>query len=354
MPQPEDMSDNGTSSPFSLSPFSSRPTSPHEQRGEAQVASAEDCDAVLESIDSCVACAEGVNVQQKYEDELVRKDHMAADHGLSDAEAALVRLQVMDEQKKRKGEAASTFALPDTLDLNLCGYDDDGDEKVPRFPSATQATPPTLRGASSSDEAVEVRSLSPASLSSVNSLQAVVTCAICFDGADGDGTPKSRSSAVTFCHLPCCGSDGGEETSTAKVCTACILLLTSPISDGQERVGRCPRCRAWIAVTTEADSVAIRAVESAGKCKICNQVKTVLVENDEVCDACFLGRRRPLFYECQQCHLTQRIPHPLYRYQPSVDRFGSNSWTCNRHCKKFTMWRIVSDQVRCVHCCYSL
>jgi hypothetical protein len=95
-------------------------------------------------------------------------------------------------------------------------------------------------------------------------------------------------------------------------------------------------------------SLTIHAVQSAGQCVICNQVKEHLVENDNVCDACFLGRRSPLLYECEQCHGIQRIPHPMYRYQPSVSEFGRVTWACHGTCQNFTQWRIVTSQVRSI------
>eukprot|EP00978_Attheya_sp_CCMP212_P037661 scaffold179567_cov63-Attheya_sp.AAC.1 len=205
-------------------------------------------------------------------------------------------------------------------------------------------------------------------------------CAICFDEPsaaltvpgllEGGGSPKMGG--TTFAYLPCCGSNGREETSSTKICTSCVLLLSSPTSDGMARIGRCPRCRSWISVTTssttkihtqEGDdnddvvvgdelyslvpSIIVEACEHAGQCQICNQVKSHLVDDGgTVCDACYLGRRRPLLYECEQCHGTQRIPHPMYRYQPSVDIFGKTSWACHGACRIFTMWRILSDQVQ--------
>eukprot|EP00521_Asterionellopsis_glacialis_P016340 CAMPEP_0195300964 /NCGR_PEP_ID=MMETSP0707-20130614/28500_1 /TAXON_ID=33640 /ORGANISM="Asterionellopsis glacialis, Strain CCMP134" /LENGTH=322 /DNA_ID=CAMNT_0040363793 /DNA_START=176 /DNA_END=1144 /DNA_ORIENTATION=- len=208
------------------------------------------------------------------------------------------------------------------------------------------------------------------------------SCAICFDEAGGT-TPESLHSTVTFCHLPCCGSNGREETSTTKICTACILLLTSPTNASStvsgitpttnyseenddddddddlkkpsppltRRIGRCPRCRHWIAVSSDTLGIVTRieAIHHAGKCKICNQEKEFLVQQnkkEQVCDACFLGRRRPLIYECEQCHATQRIPHPMYRYQPSLQEFGKNSWACQGLCQNFTMWRILPQQAK--------
>lgn len=266
-----------------------------------------DCDAVLDTMDNCVACLDGVDAQHLYEQNLER-------HGLSADEAAQMRLQVMEESQESSG------FLPDVTDLNICGTDDLDEVKTTFHQTTTAASRVPLHQRAASP--------TPPSLH----------CAICFDDVH-----DFQNTSVTFAHLPCCGSEGREERSTTKVCTACIILLSSPAADGNSRIGRCPRCRSWLVV--KESGLVIETVEHAGQCQVCYQVKDHLVDGN-VCDACFLGMRRPLFYECEQCHYPQRIPHPMYRYQPSVGEFGTTSWACQGPCQIFTMWRILPDQVR--------
>lgn len=327
--------------------------------GTASKTSVAECDAdlVLETIDSCVACAEGVQSQHDFEERgsLSRAKVSSAEHGLTDAEAAWIRLQVAEETKKKNVEGEPNedehehdalasimqMQLPPIDTLNLCGNDEFDDDHAARQVNTNNRNVLSIQKTSpTSSKTTDATASSP----TPSLLQ--VSCAICFDEAGGT-TPESPHSTVTFCHLPCCGSDEKQE-----ICTSCILLLTHPTSDRGARVGRCPRCRAWIAVQTDSPTglvTDVQAVQSEGQCQVCNQHKAVLVENDEnVCDACFLGRRRPLIYECEQCHATQKIPHPMYRYQPKVDAFGKTSWACQGLCQNFTMWRILPEQLRLI------
>jgi hypothetical protein len=41
----------------------------------------------------------------------------------------------------------------------------------------------------------------------------------------------------------------------------------------------------------------------------------------------------------------QRIPHPMWRYQPSPTAHGAASWACHVGCHDYTNWRIVPDDV---------
>lgn len=344
-----------------------------------------ECNAVLDTMDTCVGMVEGVDEQHAYEEKLAATDEqhsrhlttVANQHGLTAAEVALIRLQIMEEKKQpERASTSATSPLPDLDILNICGNEDDMTDAMaathfkmpPDYSSATTAAAAggdhdnTLASTSLSSAAAAARSVSP-----INNNTSPLFCSICFEEAGSipnDGLLGSNfsdnkpSRGLTFAFLPCCGSEGREETSTTKVCTVCILLLTQPTSDGDARIGRCPRCRSWIAVQTSSSSsphaadgipsLNIRPVRLAGKCDVCNQVKETLVENDNVCDACFLGRRFPLLYECEQCHAIQRIPHPMYRYQPSVTEFGRVSWACYGTCRSFTQWRIVTSQVRLI------
>ncbi|GAX10186.1 hypothetical protein FisN_3Lh381 [Fistulifera solaris] len=205
-------------------------------------------------------------------------------------------------------EQQTITTLPQELDyLNLCGTENDipihDDRKVsPKGTNALSSNPTSPYAENTS------------------------SCAICLE------------EDVFFAKLPCCD----KATSTVQICTSCILLLSSPTSDGTSRVGKCPRCRSWLVIKEEV----ITTVSAAGPCRICHQIKDHLVEEDAICDACFLGRQCPLLYECRNCHTTQRIPHPMYRYQSSPMQFGTVTWACHGLCANFTYWRILPDQVR--------
>jgi hypothetical protein len=321
---------------------------------------AEEVDPVLETMDSCVGCVEGIDQQHDFEDgldnlEFVDRGMIPSLHTLSDAEASLIRLQIMEKHSEtnatREAETLATIGtLPDLDLLNMCGGDEDIDDA--RAASVVpSAYPRTAAGAKENNEestrieSREGRNNHACETSHTGSENGsnVLQCAICFDEA------MASSKRITFAKFPCCGHSGTEETTTVKICTACVLVLTSPTSDGSSRIGRCPRCRVWIVVKTPQSTddfeLEITAVTTAGQCLVCNQVKAHLVEDESVCDACFVGRRHPFLYECQQCHVTQRIPHPMYRYQDKPDQFGNVTWACQGRCGSFTNWRIRADQL---------
>ncbi len=203
----------------------------------------------------------------------------------------------------------SIITLPQELDyLNLCGMENDTPIQNDRKMSAK------------GENTIPSNSTGPLA-------ENLPSCAICLE------------EDVVFAKLPCCD----KATSTVQICTSCILLLLSPTSDGTSQVGKCPRCRSWLVLKHEC---VITTVSAAGQCRICNQIKDHLVEEDAICDACFLGRQCPLLYECRICHSTQRIPHPMYRYQPSPMEFGTVTWACQGLCANFTHWRILPEQVR--------
>jgi hypothetical protein len=47
-------------------------------------------------------------------------------------------------------------------------------------------------------------------------------------------------------------------------------------------------------------------------------------------------------YPIQSSQATQRIPHPMWRYQPSAATFGNVTWACQR-CGDYTNWRVHPD-----------
>lgn len=62
-----------------------------------------------------------------------------------------------------------------------------------------------------------------------------------------------------------------------------------------------------------------------------------------MCDACLLGMRYQLHYECQRCHKAQQIPHPMWRYQETPLEFGNITWACHRDCGDYTHWRVIPE-----------
>ena len=421
----------------SAQPISSSSSETTDDRGENAIVPSKtedenDCHtSMLDGIDRCVGCVDGVEFQHVFEEKLghhqlielptTNNETMmilpsAAHHhqsSLSQTEAALIRLQIMEKQEldlQRKqaqlGSSATTSttatttltnsactitgttsdaaAVGDGSDdskadgghnslavigqidlLNICGKEEDSEPtrstgqlsySIDTKPHArikhvcaeadttvesyeTEGTEATLDGSFISTN--EMLDTSARADATGRESETILQCAICFDEVHGCSTHTS------FAKLPCCSH--AEATSSIKICNGCIILLTTPTDSGDSRIGHCPRCRAWIVVRTptsaEDKELEISTVAVAGKCQVCCQVKEQLVEDSSVCDACFLGRRKPLLYECQHCHVTQRIPHPMYRYQSKPNEFGNVTWACQGRCGTFTHWRVRADQL---------
>merc|ERR1712232_1187007 len=99
--------------------------------------------------------------------------------------------------------------------------------------------------------------------------------------------------------------------------------------------GRCPSCRKYIRCSRGGE---YEVTERRAKCVMCCRTKVIIDRGR--CDACLLGDRYDFEYECSGCHRRQRIPHPMWRYQPSPEEFGTCSWACHRGCHTYTRWRI--------------
>eukprot|EP00667_Euglena_gracilis_P025601 EG_transcript_30155 len=146
------------------------------------------------------------------------------------------------------------------------------------------------------------------------------TCAICMDtGID----PVS---------LPCCG----RRDSTVQYCLPCIRA----VCDLGGGVGRCPTCRTYLRV---GEGGRVEQTTEQGVCRLCRQLHVIVDQG--LCDACLLGVRCTLTYECERCHRRQRIPHPMWRYQPTATSFGSATWACHQSCGDYTTWRIAPEDV---------
>jgi len=400
--------------------------------------------SVLDSMDDCVGCVEGVAIQQDFERKLGNQPDLpttvierrsscavTAPHAsLSASESALIRLQIMDhrtqhspepqhrqEQERRGGGGFKRGFFPrsgivhddDGVDLlnTVCCSDEDFSSCPPRTVTAAGVVVPATASTTTSGLGTtaafhlpvpskkECRKTGESADTTMDTEASEGTLDGSFASSEGDHTGRndpypmqcsicldeatSVASRMTFARLPCCGDgaactegcevdadgnaaihSGAASAAGEKICTACILVLTDPTSDGApSRVGRCPRCRTWIVATTKVSEspddrnreqvdLEIRALETRGECQICCQDRPRLIsvsDETKVCDACFLGQRQPFLYECEQCHVWQRIPHPMYRYQRKPDQFGNMSWACQGRCANFAHWKIREDQI---------
>ena len=325
--------------------------------------SQDDYDAVLETIDSCVGCVEGVDRQNRFEEGLIQQSkqqsQVAAEHGLSQAEAAMIRMQISDTGGGITKMIGST--LPDLDILNFLGCEDLNDPQCGGLVSPTDTTVEhagdrLMETDHSSRSLVDVAALDDPSIRAKTMTK--LQCAICFDetGIEEDESGENAiSNRIRFVYFPCCEPDEDDDSAhhsanAMNVCMSCILVLTTATTDGSARVGRCPRCRGWISASTMHSpnvGLSVQTLQGCeGKCDTCQEVNNPLVEqNPPTCDACFLGKRCSLSYECQDCHEVQTIPHPLYRCQETAESYGNTKWECHGKCKKPTNWKICKDQL---------
>ena len=159
--------------------------------------------------------------------------------------------------------------------------------------------------------------------------ETIFTCAICFDEL-----PESEK-----IFLPCCSS----ENSTIQYCAACIRIIAE--SGHNQGFGRCPTCRTYFRMI---DQRTISIVRSPGRCEHCIRCFQIRLISDPVhqlCAPCMLGSQYNLRYQCNRCFGVQRIPHPMWLYQPSPDAFGEVTWACHQGCADYTTWRICPEDV---------
>lgn len=364
--------------------------------------------SVLDTMDSCINCVEGVEVQRAYDDQWTflypmmdldeddddTNNNITIDRAVLECAsggpieaATLIRLELMEDHGQSGTAVPATLGVPDFDMLNLCGGSDDDRTGFPNplktataeAPSNSDSSTPLHTCGSNTacprlDKAVDTTvDTAPTadvdnsflSLSTVHDAagtddgnvdnddgvqEVLAQCAVCLHEAFAG--PCTGSAAVGC--LPCCGHH---------LCWPCVGALTIPSTRDEKegcRVGRCPCCRSWIVVETTEISDNNRAsdkqrvpwqrlpnihlVSVAGKCQECCQIKQLLVDGS-VCDACIVGRQcPPLAYECDCCGHAQRISHPMYRYQPSSDAFGTVGWQCNA-CNQISRWRIRPDQL---------
>ena len=155
---------------------------------------------------------------------------------------------------------------------------------------------------------------------------AAADCAVCLEAFNDTDCVAAR--------LPCCQ----RETSTFGVCLGCRESICAHYTVEAGRTGKCPRCRERI--TVSVDGVVTKSPAPRAKCNFCQQEKTLV--DGRSCDACILGSQFNLAYECSRCHQTQRIPHPMWRYQATPTEFGTCTWACHRGCGDYTYWRVLT------------
>jgi hypothetical protein len=150
-------------------------------------------------------------------------------------------------------------------------------------------------------------------------------CAICFESHDD------------LVEMPCCGRAG----SSTRFCFGCVQIVCQLA--GAHGVGRCPNCRECI--TADAEARAVRRATLVGACAVCRQQRTIVEERGghALCGACAVGLACAILYECEGCGRAQRIPHPMWRYQPTPTAFGTDTWACHVGCGAQTHWRVASE-----------
>jgi len=156
----------------------------------------------------------------------------------------------------------------------------------------------------------------------------ITTCAVCLD-------------ATELTMMPCCGT----EAASTRFCLRCLQVICEMAPEGR---GRCPNCRTEIMVAEgHLGHEVVKAPVNMGRCRVCCQGNKVIVEKG-MCGACALGSRHALRYECDRCHRTQRIAHPMWRYQPAPGQYGSATWACHQRCGDYTHWRVLPNDLSSV------
>ncbi len=84
---------------------------------------------------------------------------------------------------------------------------------------------------------------------------------------------------------------------------------------------------------------------SHSTCRMCRQVREISDPARQLCDKCMYGETFSFAYECERCHKSQKIPHPMWLYQPAPDQFGSATWACHVGCGDYTHWRIMANDL---------
>ncbi|VEU36837.1 unnamed protein product [Pseudo-nitzschia multistriata] len=323
-------------------------------------------DIVLESMEEYVGCIENVDQQHLFEEGLLqqaaRQRKIAMEHGLSEAEAALIRLQMTTLSKGVLAGGSDADGIRSTIENTLsakiastqlndileqvCGAGDplrtaqshgsscnitmkrplsvdfcDGvvlpmDTTLPTslpgnalVASRQRKSARSLVDIAAEDDAYQEEKEDYLTIDE----GAIYECAICNDSCSPDVPSRSSNDLHTrkpiFCRMPCCQPIGdfpndepqGGKHDNFKVCTACMPVLTVATKDGTSRVGRCPRCREWVSLLTlhsTSASTVVRKLGSSGKCETCQQVKWPLVVDEPA--------------TCDACFLAQETSPLIY------------------------------------------
>ena len=196
--------------------------------------------------------------------------------------------------------------------------------------------------------------------------QKTFQCVICLD----ENVPVDQELI-----LPCCGKNSAtnhdhqqHQHRHIRYCSECIWILAS---QNRLKFMRCPTCRKHIKISREvqaeknpkksnnkseddnndddANEKTKRTVTRATllgderRCIMCNQTRILV--NRHCCEACNLGQRFQLIYECDKCHRHQMIPHPMWRYQQDANSFSGASWACHGNCGDYTHWRVLPSEI---------
>lgn len=159
-------------------------------------------------------------------------------------------------------------------------------------------------------------------------------------GAEG-GPTKNQSFQCAVCLeedlpgppvvMPCCGREAA--ASTTQFCRRCVEIICEQNSVA---VGMCPRCRSYYHI--EEDGT-LALSDNMGQCQFCRQHRTLMTTRPvPLCSACLMGTRVALRYQCQGCGRNQRIPHPMWRYQPTPGEHTTDTWACHQACGDQTRW----------------
>jgi len=133
--------------------------------------------------------------------------------------------------------------------------------------------------------------------------------------------------------------------------------------------GHCPSCRAYFQLCKPKKGTKLKSSQPAaikeellslskatipvGQCGMCLQQRELPPGMRGLCAKCDLGQTLALRYECNRCHKTQMIPHPMFSYQASPTTYSSATWACHQRCGDYTKWRIVPEdmaKIPVAHC----
>jgi hypothetical protein len=331
------------------------------------IVTAQQCDNVLESMEECVGFCDGIDRQQIFEEGLKKQAahqrQIAMDHGLSEAEASFIRLQMIDASAATDGIRSAventlsnsiiTPQLDDILE-QVCGISADAHNAIDPCRDIIDSTPlstdlcdgivlpmdttlPTSQPLPGNDHVESKQGKSARSLVDVAAEDdaaiqeecdndedgenltiddgAIHECAICndssavYDSAGGEITTspsnitKDGTRKPIFCRLPCC------ESSTTNICND----DEEPQGGKNSNFKVCTACMLVLTVATKD------GISRVGRCPRCREWISILtlhstsasmvvrkLQNSGKCESC-LQINTPLVVEdpptCDACFL---------------------------------------------------